>query len=584
MPRPSPQAPFDASMPPAEAKSSSSKKKKQRPSTARASVGMFTVARPASTGTSTRPERHERRSGEGCRPRPASAASLAAMDSEPLLEEMHSEASLWAEAAVAPSEAAESDDVYEVVVQPGGARNVARFVQSSEHQARGVRLVAFEHTPGSKVYEGLFPSFLLPNGRQAHFFDPGARLVEQLEVPAVAPPRGPSTLAAALQVGLPWPLPLLRPLTAPLPQALPPPLIPRPAVCAAPDGEPVLPVHDAHWTPLLHAELRVETLHEKVVDEPVAAAVMRGRGRWRITRSCFSRRAVDFPDWSFGEGGQPAAAACFQQDVALLERKVRFMDWLDKLVSASNKTAEEAAAAPRKWKSELSPPVPTTKDAAWAGLQAVLTAHYETMSLLLLHAASLTAQPGAEFRYVDAECFARCCAECGLTDGPTAMLKKADALTLFAHARDRCVRLSRFRCPPACSACLRLSLTHTPRLSLSLSLSRQARGGRRAVGRAALTRRVDGGSHPAGQRVLWGGGRHVGPRGCHAPPAGVPRGGGARVRAVREAALPRGGALHRAGGPSVRHAHAAAARRVRPRAHAGKTRHAPQRRGAVPRG
>jgi hypothetical protein len=92
------------------------------------------------------------------------------------------------------------------------------------------------------------------------------------------------------QVGLPWPLPLLRPLTTPLHEALPEPLIPRPDVCSAAEGQPNLPVDDHHWTPLLHAEVHVETMEEKVVDEPVLTAIMRGRGRWRLERSTFMRR------------------------------------------------------------------------------------------------------------------------------------------------------------------------------------------------------------------------------------------------------------------------------------------------------
>ncbi|KAG2438847.1 hypothetical protein HXX76_005387 [Chlamydomonas incerta] len=64
-------------------------------------------------------------------------------------------------------------------------------------------LTLFEHVEGSKVSEGLFPSYILPNGKRAHMYYNGGTLLDEVGVEAVIPPPRPSTVPQALQQTMP---------------------------------------------------------------------------------------------------------------------------------------------------------------------------------------------------------------------------------------------------------------------------------------------------------------------------------------------------------------------------------------------
>lgn len=65
---------------------------------------------------------------------------------------------------------------------------------------RRPKLVLFEHHQGSRVYDGLFPDYQLPNGKKAFFYFE-SKMVEEVEVLLRAPVPPPVTLTQALQVG-----------------------------------------------------------------------------------------------------------------------------------------------------------------------------------------------------------------------------------------------------------------------------------------------------------------------------------------------------------------------------------------------
>eukprot|EP00854_Cymbomonas_tetramitiformis_P013539 gene13539-16004_t len=64
------------------------------------------------------------------------------------------------------------------------------------------KLVLFEHIPGAKVSEGMFPDYLLPNGKKAFFYFHTC-LTDEVEVPLRPPPPLPDTLLTALQSSVP---------------------------------------------------------------------------------------------------------------------------------------------------------------------------------------------------------------------------------------------------------------------------------------------------------------------------------------------------------------------------------------------
>lgn len=64
-------------------------------------------------------------------------------------------------------------------------------------------LTMFEHIEGSRVCEGLFPSYQLPNGKKAFMYYNGGVLLDEVSVDAVVPPPRPSTVPQALQQTMP---------------------------------------------------------------------------------------------------------------------------------------------------------------------------------------------------------------------------------------------------------------------------------------------------------------------------------------------------------------------------------------------
>ncbi|KXZ56071.1 hypothetical protein GPECTOR_2g953 [Gonium pectorale] len=72
-----------------------------------------------------------------------------------------------------------------------------------DNDATRPTLTLFEHVEGSRVSEGLFPSYILPNGKRAHMYYSGGALLDEVSVEAVIPPPRPSTVPQALQQTMP---------------------------------------------------------------------------------------------------------------------------------------------------------------------------------------------------------------------------------------------------------------------------------------------------------------------------------------------------------------------------------------------
>lgn len=92
-----------------------------------------------------------------------------------------------------------------VCLHPRRPRQVITFEDRIIVDAGSTRptLTVFEHVEGSKVSEGLFPSYILPNGKRAHMYYSGGTLLDEVSVEAVIPPPRPSTVPQALQQTMP---------------------------------------------------------------------------------------------------------------------------------------------------------------------------------------------------------------------------------------------------------------------------------------------------------------------------------------------------------------------------------------------
>jgi len=94
-----------------------------------------------------------------------------------------------------------------VVLHPAGPRNCVNFVSDLTREPdvakRNSSLVMFEHIPGAKVHEGLFPAYPLPNGKNTFYYHTGHTLVEEVRVTPDELPDRPVTLELALQIALP---------------------------------------------------------------------------------------------------------------------------------------------------------------------------------------------------------------------------------------------------------------------------------------------------------------------------------------------------------------------------------------------
>ncbi len=92
-----------------------------------------------------------------------------------------------------------------VVLGPQRPRQVISFADriiSNDDPSRPT-LTIFEHIDGSRVCKDMFPSYQLPNGKQAYMYYNGGVLLDEVAVDAVVPPPRPSTVPQALQQTMP---------------------------------------------------------------------------------------------------------------------------------------------------------------------------------------------------------------------------------------------------------------------------------------------------------------------------------------------------------------------------------------------
>ncbi|KAJ9524025.1 hypothetical protein QJQ45_022487, partial [Haematococcus lacustris] len=92
-----------------------------------------------------------------------------------------------------------------VVLGPQRMRQVISFEETALLSGDSSRptLTVFEKVEGSRVCDGLFPAYQLPNGRKAYMYYNSGVLLDEVSVDAVLPPPRPSTVPQALQQTMP---------------------------------------------------------------------------------------------------------------------------------------------------------------------------------------------------------------------------------------------------------------------------------------------------------------------------------------------------------------------------------------------
>jgi len=162
----------------------------------RPETAMFTRVDPMSTGKADRehPITIMRKSRAG-----PSMAGLGATS----LEEAAAEEAAVPEPPRRPATAPDSPSKANLKVQVDNIhpRNEIKFEREVGEKAP--RLAIFEHLRGSRVHDGYFPEYHVPNGRMCFYYDNGSNLVTEQWVPYEKAPPRPITLGALGRIDLP---------------------------------------------------------------------------------------------------------------------------------------------------------------------------------------------------------------------------------------------------------------------------------------------------------------------------------------------------------------------------------------------
>lgn len=93
----------------------------------------------------------------------------------------------------------------QMALAPARARTVISFDDKVRFDPNGLKptLTVFEHIEGSRVTEGLFPEYTLPNGRKAYMYYKGGNLMDEAHVDPLTVPMMPVSMPSALQSDMP---------------------------------------------------------------------------------------------------------------------------------------------------------------------------------------------------------------------------------------------------------------------------------------------------------------------------------------------------------------------------------------------
>eukprot|EP00798_Chlamydomonas_sp_ICE-L_P023775 gene23775-9334_t len=166
-------------------------------------------------------------------------------------------------------------------------------------------LTVFEHVEGSKVCQGMFPSYQLPNGKQTYMYYNGGTLLDEVQVDAVQPPPRPTTVPEALQQSMP--LADVLALIAKPPGSAPPfiPYKPVPYLVPLPSRHTVNVKHPEVLSSTAFGEIREDNLQLVIMAnriikqqsntrvEAITMVPVEERDPWQLPLSIFKARAKE---------------------------------------------------------------------------------------------------------------------------------------------------------------------------------------------------------------------------------------------------------------------------------------------------
>eukprot|EP00191_Tetraselmis_sp_GSL018_P024515 CAMPEP_0177627972 /NCGR_PEP_ID=MMETSP0419_2-20121207/31498_1 /TAXON_ID=582737 /ORGANISM="Tetraselmis sp., Strain GSL018" /LENGTH=1910 /DNA_ID=CAMNT_0019129181 /DNA_START=17 /DNA_END=5750 /DNA_ORIENTATION=+ len=248
-----------------------------------------------------------------------------------------------------------------VVLAPNRERTVISFENrvSFENDAARARLAVFEAIDGSKVYNGLFPAYQLPNGKRAHFYFQGGALVDEQEVNLQQPPKRPSSIPAALQRKFPM-TEVLDKISRP-PGSSPPfiPYKPVPRLAPLPDKHslnvtsPDLKSAKAFGNlrldniQLIVSSERITTTEVETTEEDVYVPPPEEKEPWDLMKSIFKARLKEADSKDFWDT-EAVTTKMFERDWQHAISKDKFATFLareNKSNTNNNKPSDEECIA-----------------------------------------------------------------------------------------------------------------------------------------------------------------------------------------------------------------------------------------------
>lgn len=283
-------------------------------------------------------------------------------------------------------------------------------------------LTLFEHVEGSKVSEGLFTEYTLPNGKKVFMYCAAGSAMDEAEVGPVQPPPRPTTVPLALQQSMP--LAEVLDFIAQPPGSAPPyvPAKPVPRLVPLPPCHTLSVKRRDRLDARAFGALREDNLQlvitansilkttTSTVEEDVYVPAKEEREPWSLPMSIFKGRTKEADARAFYDGGA-TLDKMFERDWGRACSKEKFMSMLAR---------ENRACAANK-----------PDKVALAEVHDVIKRNYQTFLSAFTYYA---AQGGNDPYHMPLNAFTSFLDDCSIPDSESQYIKRSDCDTIFIVA------------------------------------------------------------------------------------------------------------------------------------------------------
>ncbi|MEW5317782.1 MAG: hypothetical protein WDW38_009052 [Sanguina aurantia] len=285
-------------------------------------------------------------------------------------------------AARSPADADTTLVPLKVCMGPRRSRQVISFEDKLTVDADSSRpiLTLFEHVDGSRVGNGLYPSYDLPNGKKTYMYYSGGSLLDELHIDAVTPPPRPSSVPqgnTSTATGLPPCLDVFGDLREDNLQLL-------------------IQVSKIIKT---HTQVRVEDIEVKALEE---------REAWTLPNSIFKPRMKESDAHAF-------------TDSAAVEERMFDRDW-------ARATGKEKFSSMLTRENKANKRDPQDDKALMVALRAVMLANYPQLYSSFVY---YTATSSGDPYHMSLNAFTSFFDECSIADSDAQFIKRSDCDTIF---------------------------------------------------------------------------------------------------------------------------------------------------------